>query len=407
MIRRTRAVAVQVAFLVSVWSVGALGVQSASAQTTDDLFDAHTVQELRIVINERDLKELRERYLENVYFPADLHWRGLHVQNVGVRSRGLASRSATKPGLRIDFNRYTSGQRFLGLASIALDNLVTDPTMVRERLAMAFFHHLGQPAPRETFSRVYINNVFQGLYAIVESIDGDFLTRTLGERNGYLFERRFMSEFRGEDLGDDPAAYRNIFEPKNHELEADTLLYSPIRDLFYEANQPLDSVWRDRVERYLDLEQLVTHVAIETFLSESDGILGYAGMANFYLYRSMHSDRHRFIVWDKDRAFRAIDSPIFQRVEENILLKRALAFEDLWTLYLDTLERCARLATADGWLASELRSTVALIEGAARDDISKPYGNGEVEQAREFLTQFVQERPAYVLAAVAKVRRER
>ena len=41
-----------------------------------------------------------------------------------------------KPALRIDFNRYVAGQEFLGLKSLALDNLWQDPSMIRERLAM-------------------------------------------------------------------------------------------------------------------------------------------------------------------------------------------------------------------------------------------------------------------------------
>ena len=43
-----------------------------AAQTSDELFDASTVQDVFISINERDLAELRDRYRENVFFPADV-----------------------------------------------------------------------------------------------------------------------------------------------------------------------------------------------------------------------------------------------------------------------------------------------------------------------------------------------
>jgi spore coat protein CotH len=65
-------------------------------------------------------------------------------------------------------------------------------------------------------------------------------------------------------------------------------------DLFREINHPDDVVWRDRVERYVDLSQLVTHAAIDVFLAENDGILGASGMNNFYLYRAAGSTQHRF-----------------------------------------------------------------------------------------------------------------
>ena len=395
----------RLALLAIAW-ISAIGVATA-APTLDDLFADSLVHDVRLSINERDLRELRDRYRENVYFPADFEWRGERVRNVGVRSRGLASRSATKLGLRVDFNRYSTGQRFLGLASLVLDNLVTDPALVRERVSMRMFARLGQPAPREAFARVFINDVYEGVYAIVEPVDGDFLVRVVGQKSGYLFERHFLQPYYGEDLGEDPAAYRTVFEPRTHELDADTVLYSPIRELFYEVNQSVDTVWRERVSRYLDLQQFVTHVAIETFLSESDGILGFAGMANFYLYRGPVHDEHRLIVWDKDRTFAAIDSSILQRADENRLFSRALAFSDLRSLYLDVLERCARLAAADGWLEGEIERLAALVDGAAREDRRKPYDDEARVRDVEFLRQFARQRPAFVLQDVAQERGRR
>jgi spore coat protein H len=379
----------------------------ASAQETENLFDDRSLQEIRLSINQRDLEELRERYQENVYFPVDLRWEGVNLQNVGVRSRGLSSRNATKPGLKLEFNHYVKGQRFLGLKSLVLDNLVTDPSLVRERLAMLFYQRLGQPAPRESFARVYINNVYRGVYAVVEAVDGDFLQRTGGDRGGYLFERHYVDAYRGDDLGDDPAAYRQVFEARTHERESDVILYSPIRDLFHQANQPVDAVWRESVERYLDLRQFVSYVAIEMFLSEPDGILGTAGMANFYLHRPGGSERHRLIPWDKDRTFADMRSSIFERAEQNILFTRAMAFDDLRRLYLDVLERCAQSATQDHWLEREIDRLAGSIEDAVREDEEKPYSNDEHDAAVAALRQFAASRAAFVLQDITRAREER
>jgi spore coat protein CotH len=80
--------------LASMCVVVACATCEAAAQTADDLFAANAVQDVFISVNDRDLAELRERYQENVYFPADVAWRDLRLHNVGIRSRGLASRSA-------------------------------------------------------------------------------------------------------------------------------------------------------------------------------------------------------------------------------------------------------------------------------------------------------------------------
>jgi spore coat protein CotH len=375
---------------------------AAAAQTVDDLFDDSAVHELRILINERDLAELRERYQENVFFPVDMQWRGVRVRNVGLRSRGLSSRSATKPGLKLDFNYYVSGQRFLGLKSLVLDNLVTDASMVRERVAMRFIERMGEAAPRESFARVYINDRYEGVYAVVEPVDGDFLQRTGGERAGYLFERRHLDAYRADDLGDDPALYRQVFEPRTHEHEGDTILFSPVRDLFQQANAPIEGAWREALERYIDLRQFVTYVAIEMFLAETDGVLGTAGMANFYLYRPEASERHRFITWDKDRTFSDVQASIFARAEENILFTRALGFVDLRRLYYDVLERCALTAAHEHWLEREVDRLAALVGEAARDDANKPYAQADHEAALEFVRQFAQLRPTFVIQELSR-----
>jgi spore coat protein CotH len=392
--------------LVSLCVMVACASCEANAQTVDDLFASNAVQDVFISVNDRDLAELRDRYQENVYFPADLVWRDRRLQNIGIRSRGLASRSATKPGLKLDFNHYVAGQHFVGLESLVLDNLVTDPSMIREMLAMQMFARLGQPALRESFARVYINRVYQGLYAIVEPIDDVFLQRTWHDSSGYLFERHFIWPFHGQELAD-TATWREVFEPRTHTRDADAILYGPIAALFHEANQPVDALWRSSVQRYLDLDQFITHVAIETCLAEADGVLGYAGMANFYLYRSAESSQHRLIVWDKDRTFSAVDTPIFQGAAENVLVSRALTFADLRMRYLDVLGDCARMLANSGWLEQATAEAAALIADAARHDPVKPYTDAQHDAAVGFVQFFARERPVFVLRAVASAKMER
>ena len=374
-----------------------------SAQSADDLFDASTLHEVRLFINSRDLQRLKATYQLNTYYTADLVWRGLRARNVAVRSRGTGSRSGTKLGLRVDFNRYTSRQQFVGLTSLILDNLWQDPSFIREKLAMATFARLGQAAPRTSFARLFINNQYQGLYALTEAIDDAFLRRSFGE-TGYAFEYHWVRPFYGESLGGNLAAYRPLFEPQNHTLEANATLFGPIRSLFDEVNAADDAVWRERVSEWLDLEQFVTHAAIEMFLSELDGVVGYAGMNNFYLYRDPRTFRHRVIPWDRDNAFQSIESSIFLRADENVILRRAMAFSDLRTLYLDVLERCARAALDEGWLGALVESAAAVVERAALDDPNKPFSNERFSDEVEFLRVFARERPAFVLREVARTR---
>jgi spore coat protein CotH len=377
----------------------------AVAQTSDQLFDRTILQEIRVVMAVRDLQRLHTRFDENTYYAADFHWQGLRLRNVAIRSRGAATRSATKPGFQIDFNRYSSRQQFLGLKSLVLDNLWLDPAMVRERVALALFERMGQPAPRVSFCRLYVNNIYYGVYGVVEAVTAELMLRTIGEGSGALFEYNYVEPFYGEYLGDALTPYKQRFEPRTHQLDPESKLYSPIRDLFREANGPDDAVWRDRVEEYLNLRHFVTHVAIETFLSDRDGILGSGGMANFYLYRSGNANRHIVIPWDKDDTFHEIDSSILTRADENVLFRRALAYPDLRDLYLEVLETCARSAIREGWFEQEVNRAASLIAPAAREDVLKPFSDQQFDDAVESLRQFARRRPFFVLREIARTRR--
>jgi spore coat protein CotH len=394
----------RLAIVTGLVGVLAAGAVPASAQTAADLFDVNTIQEIRLSVNSRDLRTLRERFAENTYYTADLTWRNIRVRNVGIRSRGLGSRNGTKPGLRVDMARYTTGQTLVGLSTIILDNLWQDDAMIRERLAFTMFERLGLPAPRESFCRLYINNEYQGLYAVTEEIDADFVRRVSGETDGTVFEYHYVREWRMEDLGE-VAAYKPLLEPRTHRLDADSTLYTPIQAMVREINGPDDAVWRERVEQYIDLQQFVTHAAIESFIAENDGLLGYAGMNNFYLYRPPGSNRHRVFPWDKDNAFLFIEGPI-ATTDANVLFRRAMAHADLRELYLTTVEQAARVAAEEGFLASEIERLTAQIFDAARADTRKQFSNERFDEAVEFMRQFAARRPALVLDEIARLRRE-
>ena len=379
-----------------------LAASSAAAQTSADLFAPGVLHDVRLFMNSQDLQQLRETYQENTYYQADLEWRGMRVRSVAIRSRGTGSRSSMKPSLRLDFDRFAVGQRFLGLESLVLDNLWQDASLVRESVTMALFNRLGQPAPREAYSRVFINGEYQGVYSIVEAIDPVFLSRVFSDGDGHVFEYQWKNEFHGEYPGQSLARYKALFTPESHQLDSDSSLYLPLHDLFREVNAPGSSTWRGSVERYLDVREFLAHVAIERYVSEIDGILGNWAMNNFYVYRPSGSTRHVFIPWDRDNAFQSVDSSVMQHVNDNVFVRRLLEEPDLRAYYFDMLEACA--AAANGWLEEEIAATAALVRDAAYADTGKNSSNDEFEAAVTYLRAFARIRPVVVLAELSTLK---
>ena len=286
-------------------------------------------------MHDADWEKLKQNFQSNDYYPADLIWNDITVRNVGIRSRGLGSRSATKPGLRVDFNRYTTGGTFLGLKSFVLDNLVQDWSGVRETVAMRFFAKMGIHAPREAHVRLYVRGEYAGLYAVVESIDKEMLARSFGsigddtQNDGHLYEYNFTDPWRFNHPGSDLAFYKTRFSPKTHESESDEQLYRRIEEVVRLANELPSDRYLSDLDPKLDLRYLIRYVAVQNFLGENDGFLGYDGMNNFYFYRKENSEQFVFIAWDEDNAFWGPEFGLTTRHEENVVLRKAMEVREL------------------------------------------------------------------------------
>jgi len=113
----------------------ALSAFASPARAQDPIFDQSRLHECRIVMDPSDWRALRENFRSNSYYAANISLDGEVLQQVGIRSRGAGSRSGEKPGLKIDFNKYNKSQEFHGYKTMALDNLVQDTSLLRERLA--------------------------------------------------------------------------------------------------------------------------------------------------------------------------------------------------------------------------------------------------------------------------------
>ena len=401
----------------SILAAALLAAAPASGQTVDDLFNPDVVYRLDLLVNSRDWEKLQANFLTNEYYPADFTWNGMTVRNVGIRVRGLSTRSATKPALRVDMNRYTTGQQFLGLKSFLLDNLLSDPTGIKELVTMRLYQRLGIPAPREAHVAVYVNNNYAGLYGIIESIDKDFLARSFGERqpgdtenDGHLFEYDWIDPWRWDYLGPELEAYSPRFDPQTHEQASMAELYSPVEEMVRAINQGPDFV--SSVSPFLDLPLLMRHLAVQNFVAELDGILGGNGTANFHFYRFEDSTRSQFIPWDEDNAFQSAQWPITMFHDDYVLMRRAMQIPALRAAYFDGLLEAAAAAmqpvTGDpagpGWLEQEIQIRRAQITPFMHADPLKPYSNEDFEAAMDALVAFPRARAEFVRSEVARAR---
>ena len=152
----------------------------AAQQLARDFFDNTVIHDVRIELDPDDWAALKQSYLENTYYRANIVSGALAANKVGIRSRGRGSRSPDKPNLDVSVDRYVKSQRFADLEFFILKANNQDGSLMREALAFGLFRRMGLPAPREAPARLYINGDYFGFYTIVEHEDEDFLERNLG-----------------------------------------------------------------------------------------------------------------------------------------------------------------------------------------------------------------------------------
>jgi spore coat protein CotH len=346
-----------------------------------------------------DWQSLRDHYETNTYYPAELEWQGRRLENIGVRSRGKGSRRPRKPGLRLDFNRYEEHQEFLGLKSLVLDNMAQDAPMLREYLAMALARRSGYAAPREAYAHLVVNGEDLGLYLTVESIDKRFLQRWMGDDTGELYEYKWIRPDPFDYLGADAALYVPYpFWPQTHELDPRP---QPLVAFFAALGGAGPESVEGALEPHLDWDALLSFLALEVWIAESDGFLGDHGTNNFYLYRSDRDGRFRFFPWDKDACCNEYERGVFYNAGQNRLAEKALGAPALRERFVRRLREIAGLAGGDdGWWVGKLESVWETIRPYALADPVKDLESAVVEQAVQDLRFFLRERPRVVCREV-------
>ncbi len=401
-----------VAVLALILSVSTAGIRG---QATADIFDPNVLHRIDLNLHTSDWAKLKANFQSNDYYPSDLTWNGETVRNVGIRSRGRGSRNGVKPGLRVDFDRYATGQTFLGQKHLVLRNHTQDPSAIHENTAMWFYGKMGIYAPRTAHARLYVNGEYAGLYSIVEEVDKRMLARLFGiieedtQNDGYLYEYNWVDDWRGSYLGSGLEPYTLRFSAKTHENKPEEDRSRQLETLVRLWNETPSSSFVPTVSDRLDLTEFTRYLAVQSFLAENDGWVGFWGINNFYFYRLEGQVKHVFIAWDASEAFLAPNVPVDLRIDTNVLARKVLEIPQFRETFIATLNEAADLAaqipdgSTVGALETEIRRELDLIEDAIREDTLKPYTNDDFVREGNAMKQFSSGRISFVRCEVDRL----
>ncbi len=311
------------------------------------------------------------------YIPARLAVGGQIYNRVGVRFKGTSSfygYPGKKKSLRVKFNKYDKDIAFDGLKKINLNNGWSDPTLLREKLYLDFLDVHNIPAPRANFARVYLNDAYWGLYALVEHVDKVFLTNRFVENDGNLYkaEKRADLSWRGQDQSN----YYEYYQLKTNEKENN---WRELVHLIDRINNTSRDGFESELEEVLHTRGFIRIWAANNIFMNLDAYVGSAN--NYYLYHRERDERFEWIIWDVNLTFGSRTGQdtlnLFYNPDRRPLVTRMLETEAYKTMYTETVEELVnRIDPA--YFYNRIDSLFAFISADYFADTLKMYTDAEI-----------------------------
>ncbi len=229
------------------------------------------------------------RLFDYKHFSAEVTIDGTKLSQVDIRKKGFyGSLSLIRPSLKLHFDTYIPGRRYMGMERMTLNNNRQDPSLVRQCLTYQLFTAAGLPAPRCNLAHVTVNGKDLGIYTHVESIKKAFLKRHFTSAEGNLYEGQVADFIPG---------LVDVFETKTNPTTNDRSDLAKV----VSALEKKDTEVVSSLESIVDLDKYIDFWVMESMTAHWDGYNG--GANNFYLYHDPLQDRFFFIPWGTDGSF--------------------------------------------------------------------------------------------------------
>lgn len=347
------------------------GMTMGWSQTNGNaIFDESFVHEIRITFEQEaywDSLLFYYTYAEDkTYLMASIEIDGNTIDSIGVRKKGLSSALVfdSKIPFKVDFNEYVSGKKYDGIKQLNLHNGWHDPTMMREAVSYKFMREAGIASPRTSYTKLYINDIYWGLYILVEQVDSRFLKNWFENNDGNLFKTRGNSNL--EYLGDDPAEYEFQFTLKSNEELND---WSQFFDLLESISN--EDEFDESISTYLNMDGYTRVLAADILMQNFDSY--YQAGRNFYLYYDSTQSNFQWIPWDYNLSLSnwVTETIIEYDFYDKLLARNVMYSDEYRPMYFNHL--CVMIDNYFNLdhLEDYIDNTTALIEDALEEDTSK------------------------------------
>jgi len=263
-----------------------------------------------------------------------------------------------KSSFKLKFNMTVPGQRLDGLNKLTLNNMVQDASLVHEWASYTLFRAMGVPAPRVGYASVYINNKLWGFYLTLEPYDKVSLSWNY-PRTQHLYEALWTDRYPDITTGRANLAFEVD--------EGSTTSRTDLQALEGAVNTY--SMSSSQVQSVLNVQEMVTAMAVEQYLNHWDGYSSLMPWApnNYYL----HSDDDglfELLPWGTDQTFGG--SPGDYANANGILFKRCMLDDKCKSTYQVAVANVAAIAPGLG-IPSAITSILNVQRQGITDDTTR------------------------------------
>lgn len=253
-------------------------------------------------------KEMAAFYRTDVEVPAKLTVDGRVYRDVGVGFRGASSfftvSEGRKRSLSVTLDFADKDLDLGGYRTLNLLNSHTDPSYLRTALYMHIAGHY-LPAPKANHVRVVINGENWGIYVNAQQVNKELIKDHFGTTKGSRWKT--PGSPRGQAslayLGDDPAAYRGIYDIKTKDTPE---AWAALIKLCQTLNQTPADQLEAALQPILDVDGALKFLALENTLINNDGY--WVRTSDYYLYLDERG-RFHLVPHDANETFRLPGGP--------------------------------------------------------------------------------------------------
>lgn len=177
------------------------GVLESSRKTSltyaKNLFDQSTVHKIEITMDGWD--DFIDNCTDEKYRACAVTIDGEAQGTVGIRAKGNTSLSSMaqydndRYSFKIEFDHYQKKKTYRGLDKLSLNNIIQDATYMKDYWSYTFMNQMGLASPLCSYTEIYVNGEYWGLYLAVEGVEEAFLERNYGEDYGELYKPDSLS----------------------------------------------------------------------------------------------------------------------------------------------------------------------------------------------------------------------